>query len=159
MYLVDQVRERMDFVETCEAMRGMGKKWPEAVLKLVEDAANGPAVISALQKDVEGIVAVKPGGGKLSRAQAVLPLIEAGNVLLPAGAVWVRDFVAECSAFPVGRHDDQVDAMSHALMRFLPVAREKAVAKEKAGVGDLEKQIQGMMRGRGGGAWIRPTMR
>jgi hypothetical protein len=47
-YLLDQVRERMGFPATLVAVKAMTKKWPEATLKLVEDKANGPAVIQAL---------------------------------------------------------------------------------------------------------------
>ncbi len=47
-------------------------------------------------------------------------LVEAGNVYLPHPdfAPWVNDFIEECIAFPNGAHDDQVDAMTQALLRF-----------------------------------------
>jgi len=47
--------------------------------------------------------------------------IEGGKVIIPQDAVWLADFLKECSAFPKGRHDDQVDSMS----QFLDWAREK----------------------------------
>ena len=55
---------------------------------------------------------MNPEGGKVARAAAVCPLIEAGNVYLPHPdyAPWVGDFIEECAAFPNGAHDDQVDA-------------------------------------------------
>jgi phage terminase large subunit-like protein len=31
---------------------------------------------------------------------------------------WVGDFIEECAAFPNGAHDDQVDAMTQALLRW-----------------------------------------
>ena len=121
IYLLDQARERMDFSRTLEAVEGLSARWPEAVLKLVEDKANGPAVISALQLKVPGLVPVKPQGGKLSRAQAILPLVAAGNVWLPSPQEqpWVEQFLAEASSFPVGATDDQVDAMSQGLQWWL----------------------------------------
>jgi predicted phage terminase large subunit-like protein len=120
IYLLDQTRERMDFARTLQAVQALSHRWPTATLKLVEDKANGPAVISALRRKVRGLVAVKPQGGKLSRAQAILPLVEAGNVWLPdpREQPWVEAFLAEARSFPVGAHDDQVDAMSQALQRF-----------------------------------------
>ena len=123
IYLLDQVRERMDFAKTLQAVEALSDKWPAATLKLVEDAANGPAVISALQLKVRGLLPVKPQGGKLSRAQAILPLVEAGNVWLPSAEEqpWVEQFLAEARSFPVGAHDDQIDAMSQGLQRFLNV--------------------------------------
>jgi phage terminase large subunit-like protein len=52
IYLRDRVHARMDFPKTITAVRDFTKKWPEAKLKLVEDKANGPAVISdAAQQD------------------------------------------------------------------------------------------------------------
>lgn len=119
--LLDQVRRQMDFVETCSALRAMSAKWPQATLKLVEDKANGPAVIAALNQTVPGIVPEEPQGSKEARASAVAPLVEAGNVWLPQPelAPWVAGFVEEAAAFPNGANDDQVDATTQALNRLL----------------------------------------
>lgn len=114
-YLVKQVRGRMDFVATLAACDAAFTAHPEAIRKLVEDKANGPAVISALQDRFPGFVAVTPKGGKEARAVAVSPLVEGGNVFLPEDEPWVDDFIEEHAAFPKGKHDDQVDAMSQAL--------------------------------------------
>jgi predicted phage terminase large subunit-like protein len=132
VYLLDQHREQIDFARTCGRLEGMAAKWPAATLKLVEDAANGPAVISALQHKLQGLVPVKPLGGKYSRAQAILPLVEAGNVYLPHPdrCPWVGDFIEECASFPNGTYDDQVDAMSQGLQRFLGL-REEVEEPEK----------------------------
>ena len=116
-YLIDQARGRMNFPATIQTIRNMCKKYPKAALKLIEDKANGSAIIQTLQHEISGIVAVNPEGGKVSRVNAVSPFIEAGNVYLPRTS-WIHDFVEECAAFPNGAHDDQVDAMSQALMRF-----------------------------------------
>jgi predicted phage terminase large subunit-like protein len=108
------------FPETVMAVKAMTKKWPKANLKLVEDKANGPTVIQALRHDVPGLVAITPDGGKVARAQAVSPQVESGNVYLshPSIAPWVEAFVEECSMFPNGKYDDQVDQMSQALTRL-----------------------------------------
>jgi predicted phage terminase large subunit-like protein len=73
-----------------------------------------------LQHEIPGILAVNPEGGKVARAIAISPLVEAGNVYLPhpLHAPWVNDFIEECAAFPNGKNDDQVDAMTQALLRF-----------------------------------------
>jgi predicted phage terminase large subunit-like protein len=120
-FLLDQVHGRMDFVETLAAFRQLAARWPQAVLKLVEDKANGPAVISSLSRIVPGIVPEEPQGGKEARAAAVSPLIEAGNVWLPSPelAPWVGGFIDEAAGFPTAAHDDQVDAMSQALNRLI----------------------------------------
>jgi predicted phage terminase large subunit-like protein len=121
-YLIDQVRERADFPATLMLVRGLRKRWPQVLLTLVEDKANGSAVIAMLRKELPGLVASKADvstGGKTARAQAVAPMVQSGNVHLPAGAPWVSDFVAECAAFPNAAHDDQVDSMSQGLARWV----------------------------------------
>lgn len=116
-YLVDEVRDRMDLPAVCQAMRDLSKKWPNARRKLVEDKANGPAVEQTLRREIPGIVLVNPQGGKISRANAVAPYFEAGNVILPE-ASWVEDYIKELTDFPVGAFDDRVDTTSQALLRF-----------------------------------------
>jgi len=123
VYLIDQWRDRADFNVTCEAVRAMADKHPRALRKLIEDKANGPAIISTLGRQMPGIVAVNPQGGKVPRAQSILPLVEAHNVYLPKHEPWAEDFVNECASFPKGLHDDQVDAMTQALVRWAPRVR------------------------------------
>ena len=120
-YLLDQVRGRMDFVATAHAVKALGAKWPQAVLKLVEDKANGPAVIAYLSRTVPGIVPEEPQGSKVARASAIAPLIEAGNVHLPdvSFAPWADELIDEAAGFPNGKHDDQVDALSQGLNRLI----------------------------------------
>lgn len=117
-YLLDQVRAKLDFPATVQAIRNLSKKWPRAKAKLIEDKANGPAVIATLKREIPGLIPVNPEGGKVVRAQAVTPDIEAGNVFLPEDAPWVNDFIEECAAFPNAKNDDQVDAMTQALNRM-----------------------------------------
>ena len=117
-YLLDQVRKRMSFVDTVNAVIELSNKWPKVTKKLVEDKANGTAVIETLKKAIVGICPINPTESKESRATSVTPLWEAGNVHLPNPTLcpWVKtDLVPELLYFPGGKHDDQVDAMSQAL--------------------------------------------
>lgn len=116
-FLLDQVRARMSFTATLAAFRALADKWPRAQRKLVEDKANGPAVIDSLRHAVPGIIPVEPDGSKIARAHAVTTFFEAGNVHLPHPSVcnWVADYVAELTSFPAAAHDDQVDATTQAL--------------------------------------------
>ncbi|WP_235533082.1 phage terminase large subunit [Paenibacillus sp. Leaf72] len=118
MYLVDQIRAKLNFPATIQSIRNICMKYPDAAVKLIEDKANGSAIIQTLQGQIGGIIAVNPEGGKVSRVNAVSAYIESGNVYLPRKA-WVNDFVEEAASFPNGKHDDQVDAMSQALHRFI----------------------------------------
>ena len=103
-FLGDQIRARMDCPTTVKAVRELSERYPGSLAKLIEDKANGSAVIQMLQHEIPGILAVTPEGGKVARAAAVSPLVEAGNVYLPHPQVypWVNDFIEECATFPNG---------------------------------------------------------
>ncbi|QLE47856.1 hypothetical protein FD724_06845 [Nostoc sp. C057] len=70
-----------------------------------------------LEREIPGLIAIEPEGGKLVRAVAIAPFVEAGNVFLPDPSIasWVGDFVGEFSTFPNGSNDDQVDGTSQAI--------------------------------------------
>jgi predicted phage terminase large subunit-like protein len=101
-------------------VESLSRKWPQAALKLVEDKANGPAVVDALKEKIEGLTAINPLGSKEARASAASAQVEAGNVYLPEPSIapWVHDFLEEVSTFPKAAFDDQVDAMTQALLRL-----------------------------------------
>lgn len=122
-YLIDQVRAKMDFPDTMEAFREMNREWPQAVAKLVEDAANGPAIIAMLKNEIPGIIAIPPRGSKTARARAASPEARAGNVWLPEGPMG-DDFIEEAAVFPHGLFDDQVDAFSQAMAYWQQLAAE-----------------------------------
>jgi predicted phage terminase large subunit-like protein len=78
---------------------------PDAVL--IEDAANGPAVCQLLRRQIPGLIAVRPKGSKVSRAHAVAPMLEAGQLAFRSGN---DALISELLGFPNGAHDDLVDA-------------------------------------------------
>lgn len=116
-YLLHQVRARMSFTATLKAVKQMADEFPKGLRKLVEDKANGPAVIDSLKSTVAGLVPVEPDGSKVARAHAITAVWEAGNVFLPHKdiAPWIVETVAEITTFPVGANDDVVDAMTQGL--------------------------------------------
>ncbi|NIY14238.1 MAG: phage terminase large subunit [Nitrospinaceae bacterium] len=120
-YLVDQIRERLNFVETIRAIERLTSRWPAALEKVIEEKANGPAVIAALRDKVPGIIPWppkgEPMGSKEARLVAVSGLFEAGNIWIPNPdrAPWVVDYVEELITFPNSAKNDQVDATSQAL--------------------------------------------
>lgn len=116
-YLMYRIRSRMNFERTLEAIRNTVAKWPSAQEILIEDKANGPAVIEVLKKEISGIIAVDPKGGKVSRANAVTFLMQGGNVYLPNNALdhTIDDFVEEHASFPNGAFDDEVDSETQGL--------------------------------------------
>src|SRR5882724_2153167 len=112
--------ERLDFGPTMSAIKACHAKFPQAHAVLIEDKANGPAIISELQKEIAGVVAVNPEGGKIARAQATAPLWEAGSIELPDpqvfGCSWIEDYLHNICAFPKAAHDDDMDSTSQALI-------------------------------------------
>ena len=128
--MLDQVRDRLDLPGTLLAVRRLSARWPEVILKLVEDKANGPAVVQSLRHEIAGFVEVNPEGGKVSRASAASPQLESGTWYLPHPvlAPWVEAFIGECAAFPAGAHDDQVDAWSQGAKRLLSVRTKPSQA-------------------------------
>ena len=115
-YLLDQIRARMTFTETVQAVRSLSSKWRQTTRKLVEDAANGTAVMDVLKTEIPGLIPVQPMGGKVVRAHAITAAVEAGNIFIPDPSIapWAHDFIEELSSFPSGAHDDQVDALTQA---------------------------------------------
>ncbi len=124
IFLLDQVRGRWDFTESVKEVIRLKSKWPKARQIYIEDKANGPAIISTLKSRIQGIVPVTPEGSKQARASAVSYLFEAGNVFFPNPDYdlrrnsWLFGFEDEITTFPFGAHDDQVDAMTQALLQL-----------------------------------------
>lgn len=132
-FLLRQVRGRWGLNETKTQMRELtawaDRRWPRLLghQKRIENTANGPEIIAALRKEIGGLVPVTVDKDKVSRAYAITPQLEGGNVHLPgflnaegtsydpATPEWVQEYVEEHSAFPNAANDDQVDATTQAL--------------------------------------------
>ncbi len=119
-YMIDYYKERADINKSIRAIATFTDRWPQAYAKLIEDKANGPAVIQLLQGKIDGMIAVNPEGGKIARAHAASPSVESHNVYLPHPALysWVNGFIDNCAAFPNAAHDDDVDAFTQAMIRW-----------------------------------------
>lgn len=119
-YLVDQMRDRVGFAGGVGIIKMLRNKWPNVKGCLIEDKANGTAIIQTLQGIMSGVVAVNPMGGKDARAGSVEYLYRAMNVWFPADEVapWMPQFVNEHISFPVGAHDDSVDCATQALIEY-----------------------------------------
>lgn len=121
VYLRDRAWGQMDFPATVRALVQLSVAWPQATLKLIEDKANGPAIIASLRSKIPGLVPVEPEGGKVARAWAVSGMVEAGNLWFPhpQWKPWVKWILLEMARFPFGKTDDDVDALTQALLRFM----------------------------------------
>jgi predicted phage terminase large subunit-like protein len=110
LFFIDCVNDKMSFTDSVTAIRGMTAKHPKARAKVVEDKANGPAIISYLQKEIPGMIPFNPKGSKEDRALSVAPYFEAGNVYFPIAAPWKGDLIDDLLRFPTGVYKDTVDA-------------------------------------------------
>ncbi len=126
-FVIDRVKGQWSFTETCRRVKMLAQKHPRAGTILIEEAANGPAIIDALKPDLSGVLGVRPDGGKIARAHSVQPLVKAGDVFLPnplphgrliPERTWVDDFLYQLTSFPQGAHDDDVDALMQLLQRL-----------------------------------------
>jgi len=116
-YLRALAWDRMDIVKTMEQLERQIADFPEYQECLVEEAANGHAVLQLMRSKIRGIIGVTPEGGKASRAAAGAPQVEAGQVFLPLHAPWRDRYIAQHTAFPNGANDDAVDQQSQILLR------------------------------------------
>lgn len=127
-YLIDHKGGRMDIVKTMDNINEWNNKHPDAIAKLIEDKANGPAVIRIMRDKVSGLIPIKATKSKAERLNAVLPLWEAGNVYIPdkievspgvfVKCEWAQEIIEQFAAFRPEKkvqRDDEVDAGSQAL--------------------------------------------
>ena len=113
-YCEYMMNRHLNFLATLQAIRNIRQMFPRAMQVLIEDKANGSAIINVLQQEMF-CIPVNPRGGKVARVNAVSAAIESGHVFLPRAVPWTADFIDQASAFPNAAHDDMVDSASQAL--------------------------------------------
>lgn len=129
-FILDRRHGKVGIGQTIDWIREMRTDYPRATRILIEDKANGSAIIEMLQDELSGIIPVEPEGGKEARAAACEPQAEAGNLYLPDSAPWLEAFVEEFALFPRGKHDDMVDSVSQALIYWLVASKDLARARK-----------------------------
>ncbi len=117
-YLIDRVKEHFGFTETLNVIRQLRNKYNKCSAVLIEDKANGSAIVEVLQREFSGIIPINPEGGKIARANAVSPSFESGNVYFPKNKQWLYDYETELVSFPNAEHDDDVDCTTQAVNRL-----------------------------------------
>lgn len=135
-FLLDQTRGRWGYVQTKAKVIEFAERHPEITEHVVEDKANGPAILDDLRPTVSGLIGWEPEGSKESRVNAESSTIHAGNVYLPHPqlAAWVNsEYRPEWMQFPNGANDDQIDPTTQALQRFRLKRRRAEQEKKKAG--------------------------
>lgn len=124
-YLLSQIRRKMNFTESCKAVKELRAMYPKCSGILIEDKANGTAIINQLKGEIPGIIAVLPLGSKYARALPMARQCEAGNIYIPhkLDADWVPDFIERFANFPNVAKDDEIDAASQAINKLSSMKR------------------------------------
>ena len=104
-YILDVVNAHLDMPATAQKIRDMRTEH-HASLVLVEDKANGPAVIKNLKQDIPGVIEVNPQGGKMARMAAMSGEWQSGNWFLKRDAAWCEVVIDQLISFPNASHDD-----------------------------------------------------
>ena len=119
MILLDAMKERLEFPELRRVAKEQYDYWqPETVL--VEAKASGLPLTYELRNMGIPVVNYTPsrGNDKHTRVNSVAPLFESGKIWAPTDKQFAQEVMEECAAFPYGDHDDLVDSMTQAVMRF-----------------------------------------
>ena len=118
LILLDSIKERFEFPELRRKALEQYKYWqPETVI--VEAKASGLPLTHELRQMDIPVSTFTPsrGNDKHVRVNTCAPLFESGMIWAPEQR-FAEEVIEECAAFPHGDHDDLVDAMTMAVMRF-----------------------------------------
>jgi predicted phage terminase large subunit-like protein len=143
IYLLDAMAEYADPSRQLEMIREMHQRWPLTAYSLIEDEANGSAVMSLLRHEIRAVPIV-PDKSKYLRLIAVRKFIAAGIALFaPEGASDALDLVVEqLLRFP-SAPNDHVDALSQVLrFELLP---DPTSLPQGPGQMDLESRLRAMV--------------
>ena len=139
VYLWKLINKRMGFLETVDKIKSIAKEFPDIDELVIEDKANGSAIIDVLhyEKGMPPVVAVTPLGGKFARAQATSNFVATGHVKLPDDITeeealdveWdskenltsKQKFIKQHSTFPYGKRDDMVDSQTQGISRIIKI--------------------------------------
>ena len=118
LILLDAFKERLEFPELKRVAMDQYRYWnPETVI--IESKASGLPLTYELRKMGIPVINYTPskGNDKHARINAVAPLFESGQIWAPDHK-FAEEVIEECASFPYGDHDDLVDSMTQAVMRF-----------------------------------------
>jgi predicted phage terminase large subunit-like protein len=118
LILLNAIRDRLEFPALKKRVIEEWKEWnPDSMI--IEKKASGAPLIYELRAmgiPVQEFTPVR-GNDKITRLNAVSDMFASGRVWAP-NAHWAEEVIDEVASFPSGEHDDYVDTVSLALMRF-----------------------------------------
>ena len=131
LYIVDYMKERLTFTQVLVRMMSMHERWQDSelpILHIVEEKANGSAVIDVMRQRIAGVIPFDPGNqDKVTRMKVASPYVESGSIFIPGEhkASWTPSLITELVKFPFLEHDDIPDAFSQLLIRAFVSERKK----------------------------------
>jgi predicted phage terminase large subunit-like protein len=116
--LLNAFKARMEFPELKQRAQKEFKEWDPDTLIVEAKAAGSPLIfeLRAMGIPVQEFTPTK-GNDKIARLNSVSDIFASGMVWVP-NTNWAEELVEEVASFPSGEHDDMVDSMSQALIRY-----------------------------------------
>jgi predicted phage terminase large subunit-like protein len=116
--LLNAFKKRMEFPELKQRAYAEYKEWEVDSLIVEAKAAGSPLIfeLRAMGIPVQEFTPSK-GNDKIARLNAVADMFASGHVWVP-NTHWAEELVEEVASFPSGEHDDLVDSMTQALLRY-----------------------------------------
>jgi predicted phage terminase large subunit-like protein len=116
--LLNAFKKRMEFPELKQKAFEEWKEWEPDAMIVEAKAAGSPLIfeLRAMGIPVQEFTPSK-GNDKIARLNAVADLFASGHVWVP-NTSWAEELVEEVASFPSGEHDDLVDSMTQALLRY-----------------------------------------
>lgn len=115
LILLGSVKKRYEYPELRKEAQDQYKKFNPDIC-IVEKKASGQSLIQDMRRAGLPVLEYEPDKDKTSRVYASTPLMEAGRVWLPKDRDWAQELFDEAVSFPYAPHDDQVDAMTMAIL-------------------------------------------
>ena len=135
VHIIGHMKERLKFVALLSRVLTIHESWERfglPIYHIVEEKANGSAVLEVMQQKIAGFIPYDPGNqDKVTRMKLVSPYIQSGNVFVPnlekVTVPWANDFMNDLLKFPFLEHDDVPDAFSQLLTKVFVSKKKKRV--------------------------------
>jgi predicted phage terminase large subunit-like protein len=129
--LLDAVKKRVEFPELKQWAIDAYREWsPDGVI--IEKRASGAPLIYELRRMGIPVQEYTPtkGNDKISRLNSIADIFASGFVWAPETR-WAEEVIDEVASFPAGEHDDLVDTVSQAMLRFRQGGFVKTLSDEE----------------------------
>jgi len=141
--LLNAYRERMEFPRLKQVAIEQYQDWqPDSII--IEKKASGAPLIYEMRAMGIPVQEFTPsrGNDKISRLNAVADIFASGRVWAPPTR-WAEEVIDEVASFPSGEHDDYVDSVSLAMMRFRKGGYVRTLLDEEDEIPEFRRPTQG----------------